>query len=1313
MTLSGDLAALDDVAERLEDDGIFTRKLKVPLAYHSHHMKQMAPDYERQLQTILPRRERTATVPFVSPVTGDLMTSPESFGAAHWVANLVSPVLFSQVVERMVLAEPATDQATAKFQSATNVDILLEIGAHDSLSGPVRQTLGDKSLPYFPCLKRPANAVDTMQDVACELLSRGYPVSLTAVNPYEKSTTHSKYITGLPSYPWNHTISYHAEPRASREHRVKRFPPHELLGSPVAGVNKHTPTWRSFLRVQDIPWLSDHKLEGQVVLPGAGFIAMAIEAVRLLKAPSRGSNTDNSISGYRLRDVEFMNALIIPPSPTGVETIVSLRSCSERELDHRNWYEFEVWSVAGSPAAPSWVQHCTACVSAEPGSKAASEGVQRTLRMLSNDKEQHQGLAWSLWPPTRKVFLTSAPVQHLEPEEIFSNMDKMEFSYGPSFQNLIGSDVVGERSVTDFHLAPTALEETYGDNYVLHPTTLDSIFQSCYGCLAGGTQETAVFLPRRIGSIFVPSSLGSHEGHKLEAFMELSRLSKRDAAFNGLVAPLRRALTDAALSEEVQSIDSTCLRLDNLQLSRIQQDSEDSAAKRLYSKSRWEPDVLHDVPSSIKQSMRIWLSESELDFHRRLREVSYHFVRDAVSRLNPQQSDKWQWHHRKFYDWMKTLLESADNGHLEKGSGEWWQRSTEDKEKLFASIRSENVAGEMVCKMGPQLVSIIEGGVTPLELMMEDGLLHRLYEEGPEKGRLRCLRHQSRQLLELFIAKQPGAEVLEIGAGTGSATAYALDTLTRGGRDTGGQGSLLGRYHFTDISAGFFEPAKAKFGAYANVMTYNKLDIEVDPEQQGFVAGRYDLILAAEVLHATKNLKRTLTNVRKLLKPGGKFLLCESTRASPDSQLTFGTLPGWWLSEEPERAGGPLIDVKTWDHFMRSCGFTGVEFEIGDCEDGEVMFSTLMLTTADSPSTSLPTEVSVVYDANAPESWLTELATTLKRQTGCTAVLEPFASIKPDADRTYLVALDMAGSILDDITADVFERLRSLLVDSRGLLWLSCGGCLDTQEPRVGQTWGLLRALRREDAVKRCVQLDFDSAPGNAWTAESIQHIVHVFRQGFDYGSQEPNDWEYAVKDSSLHVPRLYPDLHQDRSCSASTKPAPEIQPFQTPDRQLIWDISDDGLLEKLQWAEQPHVDVLPDGMIEIEPKVFGLNFRDVLIAMGMLTPDRNGQVHEAAGTVTRLGPGTEMSGLRVGDRVCGVFDGFFASRSRASWMGAAKIPDNMSWAEGVSIPYAFVTAYHGLITVAELKKGERILIHAAAGMLCSTSFIPPCELRN
>lgn len=132
-----------------------------------------------------------------------------------------------------------------------------------------------------------------------------------------------------------------------------------------------------------------------------------------------------------------------------------------------------------------------------------------------------------------------------------------------------------------------------------------------------------------------------------------------------------------------------------------------------------------------------------------------------------------------------------------------------------------------------------------------------------------------------------------IGAGTGGATTSVLTAL---GVDDCDGGPLAHSYDFTDLSSGFFEVAKGKFEAWKDLVRYKKLDIEQDPLKQGFEEGSYDLVVACQVLHATKSMTNTMDNVRKLMKPGGKLLLIETTKDQLDVQFAFGLLPGWWLS---------------------------------------------------------------------------------------------------------------------------------------------------------------------------------------------------------------------------------------------------------------------------------------------------------------------------------------------------------------------------------------------------------------------------------
>lgn len=159
-------------------------------------------------------------------------------------------------------------------------------------------------------------------------------------------------------------------------------------------------------------------------------------------------------------------------------------------------------------------------------------------------------------------------------------------------------------------------------------------------------------------------------------------------------------------------------------------------------------------------------------------------------------------------------------------------------------------------------------------------------------------------LSELIARRPPGRplRVLEIGAGTGATSAAVLPHLA----------DAVGEYVFTDISPLFTRQAEERFGDYPFVRG-QVLDIERSPIAQGFAAGHFDVVLAANVLHATRDLKQSLDHVRELLKPGGWLVLLEVTESRAWLDLTFGLLDGWWrFADRDLRPAYPLLSADRW-----------------------------------------------------------------------------------------------------------------------------------------------------------------------------------------------------------------------------------------------------------------------------------------------------------------------------------------------------------------------------------------------------------------
>ena len=452
-------------------------------------------------------------------------------------------------------------------------------------------------------------------------------------------------------------------------------------------------------------------------------------------------------------------------------------------------------------------------------------------------------------------------------------------------------------------------------------------------------------------------------------------------------------------------------------------------------------------------------------------------------------------------------------------------------------------------------------------------------------------------------------------------------------------------------------------------------------------------------MHATKNLAATLRNVRSLLKPGGRLLFAETTIDRLDVCLIFGPLEGWWLGEEPSRSTSPHASREEWDALLRATGFSGIDFDKYDYDEQELKSGSTILTTAVSTS-SLRTEIVIVHDRgqSIPSDWVSYLCKQIEQATGVLPTVEDLDQLDP-RDRLCIFVAELDRPFVSSMDEIMFNELRNLILNSRGVLWLSSGGLADGLDPSFAATQGLLRTLRLEDTSHQYIHLDFEPSSGT-WTHDKIDHIVHVVQQSCNNDCNSPRtDSEYAVKQGLLYVPRLIPDRSLSQHCSEQgvEKPSPTYEPFIQSGRPLVWEVSNSGLLNEAHFTDKIEIDdKIPNGYVEVDSRAFGLNFRDVLVALGQL--EETIISHEVGGVITCLGPSTEDSGLRVGDRVCGVLEGRFASLGRAPWQCVVKIPDDMPFETAAAVPTAYATAYHSLVHLGRVLAGETVLIHAAAG---------------
>lgn len=244
--------------------------------------------------------------------------------------------------------------------------------------------------------------------------------------------------------------------------------------------------------------------------------------------------------------------------------------------------------------------------------------------------------------------------------------------------------------------------------------------------------------------------------------------------------------------------------------------------------------------------------------------------------------------------------------------------AADDPEGLAADLQARfpgHRAGvALVAECGAALPEVLSGARDPLEILFPDGSgarLATLYRDSAVMRAANTLAGETVGFLAETLPEGRTLRVLEIGAGTGGTTGHLLDRLPDGHAS----------YLFTDVAPPLLAQAAARYADLPWLKTAS-LDIERDPATQGLAPGARDLAVAANVLHATRDLSQTLANVRRLLAPGGRLLLLEQTAPRRWLDLVFGLTDGWWrFADRERRPDDPLLGAEAWAEVLAEAGF--------------------------------------------------------------------------------------------------------------------------------------------------------------------------------------------------------------------------------------------------------------------------------------------------------------------------------------------------------------------------------------------------------
>ena len=480
---------------------------------------------------------------------------------------------------------------------------------------------------------------------------------------------------------------------------------------------------------------------------------------------------------YMLKDIIVGKAMVVDGSNT-VEIVSNFRPVRLTSSLDSDWYDFSVSSHNGS----EWIKHCV--------------GQAKGVLQPSPLNEQIEHLQ-----------------RHVSPSKWYSVMNKVGLNYGRTFQ--------GMRKISASPRQKTAVAtvrdslDISDDLYPLHPAKIDSCLQTFSVAMTQG-------IPRFLNGLSVPTSIEEIQIRRADSEI-LAKATILSSQRSRICGDMR------AVSEGV-----TVMSIRGLELSRLEDSTvEGDARQDTIACLTWKPDI--DLMGSRLLTPPSRGLNEDLLLAEKLSllctiEVSNNF---ASLGLPPN-------HLGKYVSWLHRQKDRAEKGEYElvQGAEDYVKLDSSARLSLIEDIRkriaftSAAAMGECIVLVFDHFPDVYRGHVDPLDVLMPNGALARLYDSFPA---------DYFEFLGLLSHTKPNLRILEIGAGTGATTRAVLDALTS---EFGER--MYSEYHYTDVSAGFFVQAKDRFRNAGNIK-YNVLDISKDPLIQGFEEASFDLIVASNV----------------------------------------------------------------------------------------------------------------------------------------------------------------------------------------------------------------------------------------------------------------------------------------------------------------------------------------------------------------------------------------------------------------------------------------------------------------------------------
>jgi acyl transferase domain-containing protein/aryl carrier-like protein len=400
VTLVGETAILENMAQQLETFGVFHRFLHGKVPYHSHFMD---PLREELLSSLVALQPRSASLPLYSTVTGTRIDG-RGIDANYWWQNIRATVLFGSALAQMI---------------QDGYSVFIELSPHPVLASSIKELLAQQEQEgvVLPSLRRKEEDRSLMLGSLGALYTLGYPVAWETF--YRQGT-----FIKLPAYPWQ-LKPYWTESVEAREDRLLTHQIHPLLGQQMSAAH---PTWELELTTRLLPYLADHRIQDNVLFPGAAYVELALAAAREVFGDGL----------YVLEELTFRKALFLPEDADArLRTVLNAQNAT-----------VDIYSY--TPTAQSrWALHASVRLSQRQAHKRLPR---LDLNTLASDGSRET---------SRELF--------------YQQSQAMGFQYGPAFQ-AVECIHSGAGTVTGHLLAPTSIAEDL-TTYNFHPSLLDAAFQ--------------------------------------------------------------------------------------------------------------------------------------------------------------------------------------------------------------------------------------------------------------------------------------------------------------------------------------------------------------------------------------------------------------------------------------------------------------------------------------------------------------------------------------------------------------------------------------------------------------------------------------------------------------------------------------------------------------------------------------------------------------------------------------------------------------------------------------------------------------------